>query len=116
MLKTPQVSGPNMLRLFVDDVGGLDLACAAIDVHPATMRRWLAGTTPVPQAPLQALYWLTKWGYSDACGEAHWTHQFMLSRVRDLQRVPHGVTIYAGAAVNDADAKKPARGGLESVG
>lgn len=84
MLKEPRLGGAAQLRLFVDELG-FDRACRAIDVHPATMRRWLREAAPVPMAPLAALYWLTSWGFSDAFAEAHWTHQLLLGRVRELE-------------------------------
>jgi L-ascorbate metabolism protein UlaG (beta-lactamase superfamily) len=84
MLKVPRVGGAAQLRLFVDEIG-FARACKLLHVHENTMRRWLRGETPVPQAPLQALYWLTSWGFSDACSEAHWTHQFLLGKLRGLE-------------------------------
>lgn len=87
MLKVPRIGGAAQLRLFVEQLG-LAQACQAIDVHPATMRRWLREDTPVPAAPLQALYWLTTWGFSDAAAEVHWSHQVLLARVRELEAMP----------------------------
>lgn len=84
MLKEPRLGGAAQLRLFVDELG-FERACRAIDVHPATMRRWLRDAAPVPKASLAALYWLTSWGFSEACAEAHWSHQFLLGRVRELE-------------------------------
>ncbi|MBN9407635.1 MAG: hypothetical protein J0H69_00670 [Burkholderiales bacterium] len=84
-LKPPKVGGPAELRLFVDDVGGLTRACKLIDVSEATMRRWLREDGRPPLAALQALYWLTKWGFSDACSEAHWSHQYLLGKIRQLE-------------------------------
>lgn len=84
MLKVPRVGGAAQLRLFVDEIG-FYRSCKAIGVHEATLRRWLREATEPPQAALQALYWLTSWGFSDACSEAHWSHQFLLAKVRELQ-------------------------------
>ena len=84
MLKPPKIGGAEQLRLFVDDIG-FDRCCRIIDVHPATVRRWLRGAAPVPQAPLQALYWLTRWGFSDAASEVHWSHAYLASRVRAME-------------------------------
>ncbi len=84
MLKPPRIGGEAQLRLFVDELG-FDQACQAIDVHPTTLRRWLRGTVPVPQAALQALYWLTHWGFSDAASEVHWSHQALVCKVRALE-------------------------------
>jgi len=84
MLKPPKVGGADHLRLFVHEIG-TERACAILDVHPTTMRRWLRGAVPVPQAALQALYWLTSYGFSDAFAEAHWTHAHLLHQVRELR-------------------------------
>ena len=84
MLKPPKLAGVGQLRLLVDDLG-FDWSCKVIDVHPSTLRGWLRGARPVPQAALQALYWLTSWGFSDACAEAHWSHQYLVFKVRELE-------------------------------
>jgi hypothetical protein len=84
MLKVPRIGGAAQLRLFVEELG-FAWACKCIDVHPATMRRWLREETPVPAAALQALYWLTKWGFSDAQAEVHWSHQYLVHKVRQLE-------------------------------
>ncbi len=84
MLKPPKLAGAGQLRLLVDDLG-FDWSCKVIDVHPSSMRRWLREAQPTPQAALQALYWLTSWGYSDACAEAHWSHQYLVFKVRELE-------------------------------
>jgi hypothetical protein len=84
MLKPPKVGGAGQLRLFVQELG-FEWACQVLEIHPSTMRGWLREARPVPQAAMQALYWLTSWGFSDACSEAHWSHQFMLYKVRQLE-------------------------------
>lgn len=84
MLKTPKVRGLNQLRLFVEEMG-FRQACRAIAVHETTMRRWLRGQVEPPISAIQALYWLSSYGFSDAAAEVHWSHQFLLSRVRQLE-------------------------------
>lgn len=84
MLKPPKVGGAEQLRLFVHQLG-FDRCVKILDIHPSTLRGWLRGARPAPQAALQALYWLTDWGYSVACSEAHWSHQFMIYKVRELE-------------------------------
>lgn len=105
MLKVPRVGGAAQLRLFVDEIG-FHRACKALDVHENTMRRWLRGETPVPQAPMQALYWLTSWGFSDACSEAHWTHQFLLGKVRQLESTLNWRASPSWQAANDPICKQ----------
>lgn len=87
MLKPPKLGGAGHLRLFVDQIG-FDRACKIVDVHPGTMRRWLRDDPTPPQGALQALYWLSSYGMSDAAAEAHWTHQWLLSRLRTLEGNP----------------------------
>lgn len=84
MLKPPKLGGAGQLRLFVETIGTA-AACEILDVHPTTMRRWLRGAVEPPRAVLHALYWLTPWGFSDACAEAHWSHAFLLGKVADLE-------------------------------
>lgn len=83
MLKPPKIGGAGQLRLFIDQIG-FDRSCQILDIHPSTMRGWLREARPVPQAPLQALYWLTSYGFSDAEAEVHWSHQFMLCKMRQM--------------------------------
>ena len=85
MLKVPRIGGAAQLRLFVDELG-FARSCKILQIHENTLRRWLREEIPVPQAAIQALYWLTSWGFSDACSEAHWSHQFLLGKVRALER------------------------------
>ena len=48
-------------------------------------RRWLRGDVPVPQAALQALYWLTHWGLEDAECSLDWRFKLMRVRVECLE-------------------------------
>lgn len=84
MLQKPKLRGCGDLKTCVDDIG-FTRACQLIDVHESTMRRWLRDSPEPPQAALQALYWLTKWGYGDACSKAHWTHQYNMSKIKHLE-------------------------------
>lgn len=84
MLKVPRIGGAAQLRLFVEEIG-FARACTVLQVHENTMRRWLREATPVPAAAIQALYWITSYGFADACAEAHWSHQFLCGKVRELE-------------------------------
>lgn len=106
MLKPPRTGGAEQLRLFVDDIG-FDRCCRIIDVHPATVRRWLRGAAPVPQAALQALYWLTKWGFSDAACEVHWSHQFWMLKAQELQARLDWRAPATWSAANEPDYRAP---------
>lgn len=85
MLKQPRIGGAAQLRLFVQELG-FERACKVVACDPSTMRAWLREARPVPPAALQALYWLTHWGFSDACAEAHWSHQYLVHKVQALER------------------------------
>lgn len=106
MLKAPRVAGAAQLRLFVDQIG-FAASCEAVDVHPATMRKWLRDAAPVPRAALSALYWLTTWGFTDAAAEVHWSHQALLSKVRELERQLGQLDIAHTARVASNDAAAP---------
>lgn len=84
MLKVPRIGGSAQLRLFADELG-FDQACRAVQVHATTMRRWLRDDGDLPASALQALYWLTSWGFSDAAAEVHWSHAYLAHCVRELQ-------------------------------
>ena len=102
MLKVPRIGGAAQLRLFVEELG-FDQACKAVGCHPSTMRRWLRDEVSPPAAVLQALYWLTSWGFADACSEAHWSHQFLLGKIRELEAAANWRAPAAWQAANDRD-------------
>lgn len=106
MLKVPRIGGAAQLRLFVDELG-FERACSAIACHPTTMRRWLGERTPVPQAALQSLYWLTHWGFSDAAAEVHWSHQFLVGKVRELETALSWHAPAAWSAANERAYRAP---------
>lgn len=84
MLKAPRIGGAAQLRLFVEELG-FERSCQVVRVHPATLRRWLREEADPPAAAMQALYWLTSWGFSDAAAEVHWSHQYLCHKVRELE-------------------------------
>src|SRR3990167_7375409 len=57
------IYGPNLFRMFVDELGGPKKVCKFLDVTERTVWRWLA-TENVPRAQVLALYWETKYGRS----------------------------------------------------
>ena len=105
MLKMPRLAGAAQLRLFVEEIG-FERACKVVQTHPTTMRRWLREASPVPQAVLQALYWLTSYGFSDAFAEAHWTHQELLHRLRQA-RAELPDRLHDAPAANEPDYHAP---------
>lgn len=106
MLKKPRIGGAAQLRLFVDELG-FERACQVVGVHDCTMRRWLREAVPVPPAVMQALYWLTQYGFSDAAAEVHWSHQFLLGKVRHLEAALYWHPPDTWAAANEPDYHAP---------
>lgn len=106
MLKQPRIGGAAQLRLFVQELG-FDQACKIVKVHENTMRRWLHGQIEPPPAAMQALYWLTSWGFSDAAAEVHWSHQLLLMKVRELEAKLAWRAPQAWAAVNEGEFRAP---------
>jgi hypothetical protein len=107
MLTVPRLGGAAQLRLFVEELG-FERACKVVDVHPATMRRWLREESPPPLAALQALYWLTHWGFHDAFSQAHWSHQALVHKVAQLQAaLDWRAPARWGDAANEADYHAP---------
>lgn len=86
MLIPPRLRGAEQLRLFVHELT-FDRTCQVLKVHPTTLRRWLRDDPEPPQAALQALYWLTSYGFSDAAAQVHWSHQYLAARVRQLEQL-----------------------------
>jgi hypothetical protein len=106
MLKPPSVAGAAQLRLFVEELG-FEWACRVVDVHPSTMRRWLRESSPVPLAVLQALYWLTAYGFTDAAAEVHWSHAYLLHRVEQLESALAWRAPATWAAANEPELHAP---------
>lgn len=57
----------------------------ALDVNPATVRRWISAGT-APQPALLALFWLTRWGRSSVDAEAHNAATMHAAHARELAR------------------------------
>jgi hypothetical protein len=56
---------------------------------------------------MQALYWLTTWGFTDAAAEVHWSHQMLLMRVRELEAALARCAPASWQAGNEADYRAP---------
>lgn len=106
MLKVPRVGGAAQLRLFVEEIG-FARVCKVLQIHENTLRAWLREASPVPQAAIQALYWLTSWGFADAFAEAHWSHQFLLGKLRALEAVVNWQAPAHWQAANESDYRAP---------
>jgi len=66
------IYGPNLLRMFIDELGGVQRVCKHLAVTERTVHRWLSEGRP-PRAAVLALYWESKYGrghiFSDQVNE-----------------------------------------------
>lgn len=66
------IYGPNLLRMFIDELGGVQRVCKHLGVTERTVNRWLSEGRP-PRAAVLALYWESKYGrghiFSDQVNE-----------------------------------------------
>lgn len=64
MISAPKdIFGPNAFQMFVHELG-MTRVSKILEVTPATIRRWMRGTTSVPRMAVLALYWETQYGRS----------------------------------------------------
>ena len=64
MLTAPNyILGPNLFKMFVDELGGPKLVCKFLDVTERTIWRWLAEES-APKMAVLSLFWETKYGRS----------------------------------------------------
>ena len=62
MISAPHyIWGVNFFEQFAHELG-VKQVCKLLEVSPATVRRWLKGSTPVPRMAVLALFWETKYG------------------------------------------------------
>jgi hypothetical protein len=57
------IYGPELLRLFIDELGGVKRVHKYLGVTERSVWRWLS-TGRAPRAAVLALYWESKWGRS----------------------------------------------------
>jgi hypothetical protein len=64
MLTAPNyIRGPNLFKLFVEELGGPKLVCKFLDVTERTIWRWLSEET-APKMAVLSLFWETQYGRS----------------------------------------------------
>lgn len=64
MISAPKnVYGPDIFKMFVNELGGPKRVCKMLDVIERTVWRWLAEDS-VPKMAVRALYWETQYGRS----------------------------------------------------
>lgn len=55
------IYGPNLFRMFVDELGGVKSVSKFLEVNERTVWRWLE-TERVPRSAVLALYWESRYG------------------------------------------------------
>lgn len=58
------VYGPNLFKIFTDELGGPARVAKLLHVTVPTVKRWMLCSTKVPRAAVLALYWETQYGRS----------------------------------------------------
>lgn len=99
------IYGPALLRMFVDELGGVKPVAKYLDVHARTVRRWLSDEK-VPRAVVLALFWESQYGRShintDQVNEIQQLHQHLRLAQEQYRRAKDIVTglrqLHAGSA------------------
>jgi len=80
------VYGPNLFKIFADELGGPARVAKLLNVTEQTVKRWMLAATvapkdaaKVPRAAVLALYWETQYGRSAMLAEH-------VNEIRDLYR------------------------------
>ncbi len=106
MISAPRdIFGPNVFQIFVHELG-MNRVSKILEVTPATIRRWMRGTTPVPRMAVLALYWETRYGRSliesDMVNEIRLLYQrnrLLLDQFRKAKDMVTGLrSLHAGTA------------------
>lgn len=99
------VYGPNLLRLFVEELGGVKAVHKHLGVSERTMYHWLSSGR-VPRAAVLALFWETQYGrghiYADQVNEIRQLYTQVCLLREQYQRAKDIITglrvLHAGAA------------------
>lgn len=99
------IYGPALLRMFVDELGGVKPVAKYLDVTPRTVRRWLSDSV-VPRTAVLALFWESKYGrshiFTDQVNEIQRLHQHLSLAQEQYRRAKDIVTglrqLHAGSA------------------
>lgn len=99
------IYGPDLLRMFVDELGGVKPVAKYLDVTPRTVRRWLSDSA-IPRTAVLALFWESKYGrshiFTDQVNEIQQLHQHLRLAQEQYRRAKDIVTglrqLHAGSA------------------
>lgn len=85
MISAPKnVYGPNLFKIFVEELGGPKRVCKMLDVTERSVWRWLAEGT-APKAAVLALYWESQYGRSLIAADHHNEISLLHGRIRLLE-------------------------------
>lgn len=89
------IYGPALLRMFVNELGGVKPVAKYLDVTPRTVRRWLSDSA-VPRTAVLALFWESKYGrahiFTDQVNEIQQLHQHLRLAQEQYRRAKDIVT------------------------
>lgn len=99
------VYGPNLLKLFVRELGGVKAVHKHLGVSERTVYQWLSSGN-VPRAAVLALFWETQWGrghiYTDQVNEIRLLYAQLNLMQRQYRRATQIITglraLHAGSA------------------
>lgn len=109
MISAPKnIYGPDIFRMFVEELGGPKRVCEMLDVTERTVWRWLADGS-VPQMAVRALYWETQYGRSLIDTDHHFEVMTLRNQVKCLEeQFKKAARIIAGLKVlNYGTANEP---------
>jgi len=99
------IYGPDLLRMFIDELGGVKRVHKYLGVTERSVLRWLE-TGRAPRAVVLALYWESKWGrsqiFTDQVNEIRMLYQQLCLLREQYQKAKDIVTglraMHAGSA------------------
>lgn len=108
------IYGPGMLRLFIDELGGIKRVHKYLGVTERSINRWIATGRP-PRAAVLALYWESKWGrsqiFTDQVNEIRLLYQQVCILQEQYQKAKDIITglraMHAGSANEPLFAELP---------
>lgn len=85
MISAPKnIYGPDIFKMFVEELGGPKRVSKMLDVTERTVWRWLADGS-VPQMAVRALYWETQYGRSLIDTDHHFEVVTLRNQVKCLE-------------------------------
>ncbi|MCZ8093198.1 MAG: hypothetical protein O9331_06895 [Acidovorax sp.] len=108
------IYGPELLRMFIDELGGIKRVHKYLGVTERSINRWLT-TGRAPRAAVLALYWESKWGrsqiFTDQVNEIRLLYQQVCILQEQYQKAKDIITglraMHAGSANEPLFAELP---------